>query len=277
MLSTGLGLILLLFASKVLRRVRLLRIDKLAKKVFDFLKWNAILRGFLESGIPLALSVFLQIRRVSYTSFYTACSVLMASVGFSYFFLMLQFALEILSKNNDVELNKKGSKELYGTLYEGISLKKKQKGKYYHLLILIRGVLLMFMIAFFEISPVFQIIPLIFFNIGLIVYLSKLASFEDRHMNTVNKIKESLILMGEFGILMLNFNAKYPEYYSDVGWMIVGCLGGALAVELIYVLVLQIMGIKDLYHNVKKAFKLLFKKETKKRKRVNRPLRIEDL
>ena len=80
--------------------------------------------------------------------------------------MLLFFVYKLVTKTIN-ELKKKDARDEYGTLYEGIELSQ-PPSKYYYLLILARGILLVVLIVFLESVPVLQVVPLIIFNMGLI-------------------------------------------------------------------------------------------------------------
>ena len=121
------------------------------------------------------------------------------------------------------------------------------------MVLMFRGILLVFLVTFFRNIPTLQIIPLILYNSALVYYLIKKVKFEDRKLDIIIKIKETLILFSEFGLFGIYIKVRSENYYNTIGWLIVGLLLLAVGIELIYMLVLQIYDIKEI---VKKFIRL---------------------
>jgi len=118
-----------------------------------------------------------------------------------------------------------------------------------------RGILLVFLITFFQNIPTFQIVPLIIYNAALVYYTIKKVKFEDKKLDIIIKIKETLILFSEFGLFFLYIKVRSEDYYNIIGWLIVGLLFLAVGIELIYMLVLQIYDIKEIVNKFIKLCK----------------------
>lgn len=144
---------------------------------------------------------------------------------------------------------------MWGALYEGMRVENKI-GKYYYFIILLRGVLLLFLITFGERVPFLQIIPMIYFNAGLVYFFFKKQTvFSDLKLNNLNRVKEVLILVSEICIVFLNFRADSEEYYDVLGWLIVGSLGFVLITELVYLIGSQIFNVKKNFRKIVEAIK----------------------
>ena len=239
----SLGFLLITAVSPTVLRLRFIPGRRKLAKLQLQLKWNVNARAFLESGIPMALALFLQLRKATFSTLYNVVSVSFAFIGFVYLATMSMFLVKILHTRDASDLRTKEVKMTYGTLYEGISLRKPH-GKYYNMIILLRGTLLVFLAVFLDVSPRAQIIPLIIYNIGLIYYMFKISSFEDFKLDIVNKIKEVFILIGEVSILFLTLEKNSKIYYQTISLIIIGFLGSALVIEVLYSIYIQFGGLK---------------------------------
>jgi len=266
---------LLLLINKI-RKANRFRKSTILKKIKSFLKWNIIARTFLENAIPLMLGVFLQFRVMIFKKAYVILCCLFAIFSFVYFIIFTYFITKALYTRNQAQLDKEPVRKVFGTLYEGISLKDPES-KYYNLLILARGVMLVTLVSFCQTIPILQITILIPFNAGLVYYLFKTTIFEDRYLNIVNKIKEILILLGEVGILCLNFKSSSEAYYDTLGWLITICFASALLIELGYMIVMQIYNLRtikkkamDFWSMVTRWFNNIKARRRHRRQRVRR-------
>ena len=123
-------------------------------------------------------------------------------------------------------------------------------------MILWRGILLSFLVAFFEATPFIQIIPMILYNICFLYYLHHHASFEQRAQNIIIRIKEILILSGEFCIFFLMLTTRQEYWNSFIGWIMIVVLGAAIAIESCYLLILQILGFKQIIKKILYVFQV---------------------
>jgi len=254
LIFTNLTLLIVLMITMLLKNMQRFQNRIFLKKIKVYLRWNGINRIFLENGIPLALAIFLQIRILSFNSAYLSISSLFTIISLGYMIAMIIFISRILFKRENDLLKKDLIKRIFGTLHEGIELNH-SLSKYFHIIILFRGILLVFLVVFFEDYPLLQILPLIFFQIGLIYYMIKEVPFEDKKFNTITKIKEGLILLGEIGVIFLMFKSDNKEYYEIIGWVILIPFGIGFIIELGYVIILQIVEIKAIINQFVKLWR----------------------
>jgi len=254
------NIMLLVLLGKILlfKRIKALHSNIILVNLKVWMKWNLIARTFLENGIPLSLAIFLQLRIANFERSYLIICFVLAVLSLLYICIFIFFFWRVLLRRDNDHLKKKMVKRMFGTLYEGIALSS-VFSKYYYVIILLRGVLLMCLITFFEASPVFQIIPLIFFNISLVIYMLKQVSFENKKFDFIAKLKEVLILMGEILILFLCFNSGSEIYYKIIGYLIVLFLGIALIVEVGYMMILQICEIRQIGRKFKTGWNWIMK------------------
>ena len=238
----------------IIRKVKYLKENYVLEKVERFLRWNFIVRSFLENGIPLSLAIFLQLRIMMFDDLYL--SLCGAFAIFSFLLTLGSIlALWIILKNRtNQQLKKSNIEKIYGTLYEGIVLAGGST-KYYNLIILLRGILGVCLVSFFEAVPLFQIAPLILFNFSLVYYLFKQVPFEDKKLTKIVRIKEIFILCAELCIFCLLFGGNSQFYYDFIGYLALGFLSTALAIEVIYMFALQIIELRNLPKNLKKTWK----------------------
>ena len=93
---------------------------------------------------------------------------------------------------------------------------------------------------------------------GLIYYMIKEVSFEDKKFDVITKIKEILILFGEIGIMLLVPKSENKTYYEVVGWCIVGVLGFGFFMELGYIIIIQIVGFKQIVNHFVQLWKSFY-------------------
>jgi hypothetical protein len=199
--------------------------------------------------VSLALAMFLQFRTLSFEIKYlTACSIL-TLVTCVYFLTLSLFFFSVLLQRDSKHLEKDRVEKMWGALYEGMRVDNKF-GKYYNLIILLRGVLLVMLVSFAEATPLLQIIPMIYFNAALVYhFFKKQTVYTDSKLNMINRVKEFLILVAEICILSLDCEVNSEKYYDLVGWIIVGSLATAIVSEFAYVLWIQIYNIKTIIIN----------------------------
>jgi len=253
------NIMLLIFLAVILNLKSLKRFQNriFLKYLKVYLRWNVVTRTFLENGLPLGLAICLQLRIFIFDGPYLITCAVFTVISMLYMAIMISFMLRILYKRDNDLLKKGLIKRIYGTLHEGVILKK-STSKYFHIVILFRGLLLVCLISFFEDSPLIQIIPLIFFNVGLIYYMIREVPFEDKKFDVITKIKEVFILFGEIGIMMLVTKIENETHYEVVGWFIVVMLGCAFFIESGYVIILQIVEIKQIINHYMKMWKSFF-------------------
>ena len=217
------------------------------------IRWNFTFRFYLITGIPLALWICIQLRYFGFDNGYqSACSVFTLLFGL-YFVVMFIATIRIL-KNQESE-SKSRFKRLYGTLTVGMATDK-HGGKYYHLLIFLRGVLIALLVGFVETIPFLQISLLIYCNVGIVYYLFQQAVFVDTKLQTINRLKEILVLLAEVWLLCLNVQVNSTNYYDVMEWFVIATLGPAGAVELFYLVGLQLVGAGTIGAKIKKLWQL---------------------
>jgi len=245
-------------------------------KIEAGLKWNIIARSFLENGIPLSLAVFLQLRIIMFGNLYLILCCALALFSFLYTLgATLALCFTLRQKNNQ-ELKKGPVEKMYGTLYEGLILSGKTT-KYYNIVILIRGILIVGLVAFWEEVPLFQIFPLILFNVCLVYYMFKQVPFEDKKLSKIVRIKEILILLAECCVFCLLFGGGSEFYYDFIGYLVLAFLSLGLAIEVIYMFTLQIMELKNLPKNLKKSWENMkqFVNKCLSKKKQQGPMKIK--
>jgi len=260
-------------------RYRQLPLRDFLRKLHFNLKWNINARSFLESGIPIALAVFLQLRKITLDTLYNTASVLFAVFAFVYFMLMIHFLFGVLEAQDYKAVEEKKFKLKYGTLCEGLHVRY-TAAKYYNIIILLRGVLLVFLVTFFEDWPLLQTIPLVVYNIGLICYLFMRVDFESRILTVITRTKEIMILMGIISIICLDVEGRTLRYYDMVGWIALGLLVGAFLLELLYTFGVQIVALKQgivklrvYLSNMKKVLKKDKKKKRNSKQKIQEKLK----
>jgi len=262
--------LILLWIVEFLKRFSQFKTNLILKNLKVILKWNFIARLFLENGMALCIAIFLQFTAMSFeTTFFSICSIL-ALFALFYFLAMFVFLFRILKKRDNDLLSMKLIGRIYGTLYEGIILNT-STAKYYYMMVFIRGMILGLVLVFMEDSPLLQILPLVFFNVGLIYYLFKYVKFKRKALNYIIRIKEIFILTGEIGIMFLNAKVKSYDYYSAFGWLTIVFLGSAIGMEGSYLVYLQITGIRQIYRNITNKLKNVYRYLAKSSEKNVRP------
>lgn len=215
----------------------------------DTIRWNFTIRFYLITGIPLALWICLQLRYFGFDNNYqSACSVL--TLLFSLYFVVMLVSVIRILKNQESE-NKSRFKRLFGTLTVGMATDK-HGGKYYHFFVFLRGILIALLIGFVETIPFLQISLLIYCNVGIVYYLFQQAVFVDTKLQTINKAKELLVLFSEIWLLCINVQVDSISYYNVMEWLVISTLGPAGALELFYLVGLQLIGAGTIFAKVKK-------------------------
>ena len=255
-IAVNILLLVLLGHIMFLQKHKTLRKNIVIVKFREYFQWNLIGRTFLENGIPLSLAVFLQLRIAIFDKSYLIICFALAVLSLLYISALIIFFSITLARNKNGDLKKKSVRAAYGTLYEGLTLSQKF-AKYYNLIILLRGICLVCLVTFLEANPLLQITPLIFFNGGFVLFMLSQVTFKDKKLDFIIKLKEILIFLGEFSMLFLCFELKEESYYQLFGYLIVGFLGAALSIEVIYMVILQVWQIKELVRQIKYAMNVV--------------------
>ena len=241
-LCLNIAALILIALFRLLRKCFALKRIRMLRFAYTSLRWNFILRLFLENGGPLALSTFLQFRKITFKNLYTSLSGALAMISVLYMCVMVQFIITILCKRSNKHLAKKKVMRIYGTLYGEVSLTS-SGAKYYHLLIFFRTILITFLTAFLDSMPLIQVVPLIVYNSGLVYYLFTRKIFESFVANVISRLKEIIILSTEVCVFFLCFAYVEEKYFQIFGWMIVLNLCLATLIEVTYLIVTQIGGL----------------------------------
>ena len=213
------------------------------------LRWNFVLRTFLQSVGPLSLAVFLQFRVFNFNHVYTNLCGSLAIFSGLYLLLMGVLVIRFLATRSVSHLKVEYVKKQYETLYEGILLRTSAE-KYYYVCLMVRDVLITLLITFVVKLPLLQITCLIFYNVFLVVYIFKYVAFEDWRLTYINRANQVIILVTELCILLLNFKFKVELYYDILAWLIVGMIGTAILAEVLYVVGMQLYEIRTLYQRI---------------------------
>ena len=248
---TNLFLLVILAVVLALKKTTKLKDNKILKKLKVNLRWNLIIRTFLENGVPLSLATFLQLRVLEFNGVYFSLNAFLTITSLIYLCIMILFLIQILSSRSNQHLKLGLVKRIFGSLHEGVTLTN-SLSKYYYIIVLLRGMFLIFVVCILDDYPIFQIVSLIFFNACFLHYLLKEVQFESSRLNIVVKFKETMIFLGEITILFLHVQTYNKEYYEIVGWLVVSLLGLAFLVEFVYIIGIQIFGIKELIKQIKK-------------------------
>jgi len=147
--------------------------------------------------------------------------------------------------------------------------------KYYNIVLLLRGILVVCLVNFFEAVPLFQIAPLILFNISLVYDMFYKVPFEDKKLTRIVRMKELFILFAELWVFCLLFGGKSQFYYDFIGYLALGFLSIALAIEVLCMFALQIIELRNLPKNIKKSWQKLKKFLEKCRKKKKPPMKIK--
>ena len=160
-----------------LRKFKYLRKLKALAAIHSSLRWNIPLRIFLESGAPLVFAVFIQIRKTTFTNIPYAISTTTAILALVYFCFMLLFLFKTLLRLKKRNFKNPNVENSVGTLYEGLRMNKYRAWrKYYYLIFLLRGILLVSVDAFLDSTPWLQVGSLIAFNVFFACYAGPLLS-----------------------------------------------------------------------------------------------------
>jgi len=83
----------------------------------------------------------------------------------------------------------------------------------------------------------------------------KQVPYEDKKLSKIVRIKEIFILCAELCIFCLLFGGQSQYYYDFIGYLVLGLLSSAMAIEFIYLFALQIIELRNLPKNIKKLWK----------------------
>ena len=249
-------LLFLILAIVLIRRITCLQRTRLLRTIDRNTRWNLPIRTFLENSAPLALAIFLQGRVIVFKNPYFAFIGSLMIFSSVYLIVMMTLVIRVLSCRNIPQLREEEVEKKYGTLSEGVILME-ASSKYYYIIILVRSILITFIITFIESIPILQISLLILFNTFFVYYTFAGVTFKSKSLTVINRGNQILILIAEIWILCLYFQTDSNMYYQVVGWLIVGSLGLAIVLELLYVLVLQIIYIVLIFKKLKKLWDTL--------------------
>jgi len=236
------------FVEALRRKGQALVKNPILQAIKAMLKWNVVFRVFLENSVPLAFATFLQLKSLSFDEAHLGISSTLAILSCIYIITMVAYLVKVLYKRDDIQLKLKLTKKVYGTLYQGVTLQT--KAKYYHIIILIRGLLSPVFIVLLSDLSVFSIFSLLVLNLGVLYYLFKEIKITDATLNIIIRLKELLIIIGELCIVLLYVQVQNESYYDAVGWFIVGSLGFAVVIDIGYLLILQVFGVKEIWRKI---------------------------
>ena len=271
--SICLALVILPYILDCLGKIKKIQNNKTFIKIQSGLRWNVPLRTFLESGVPLLFAILIQMRKISYANIPYGLSTVSASIAFVYFYFMCQEIFKNLRKLEVEKAKEENIESSIGTLYEGLVMKKdKPSAKYYYLLILLRGMLLVFLDVFVDFWPIVQISCMIIFNLFFICYVWKIVEFESSYLTWASKMKEALIFMGEVLISTLYHEDHNNKEFEDlIGWVIIGLFVFMLVLEVSYGVYLQVVAFRIFF---RKGVELLKKRKNKRRVQHNSEISV---
>ncbi len=263
-------LLLVPFLFDLLRKFKRIGNIKFVQNLHSNLRWNIPIRIFLESGIPLTFALLIQMRKISYSNVPYGISTITASLAFIYLGMMINYISQTLRDFKYEDLKNPSIENSIGTLFEGLVLKKeKPSGKYYYLLILFRGMLLVSVDVLADQYPIVQTTKMAIFNVFFVYFVWAIIKFESRYLNWTNRIKEVLILISEILFMTLCYQQN-EKYRNIVGWLIISMLGLTLAMELLFGFYLQILAVRDFVKRIREHCR------KKKRKLVIVPVKTEE-
>ena len=88
-IAINMEMMLLLWILYLLRKISFFQRNRLIKTVYESLRWNIVIRIFLENGTPLAFAIFLQGRVISLDSAYHYIVLSLMLFSSAYFIIML--------------------------------------------------------------------------------------------------------------------------------------------------------------------------------------------
>ena len=230
---------------------------KKIQSAISVLKWNAILRIFIETSTPLMLAILLQIRALGFSTSYLSLASIMTIVACAYYSTVLFAVNKILHVKSFEQLRRGTDRRMYGTLYEGILLNN-PASKYYYSLLLIRGVFILFVEIFIDNIPMMQIVLILYYNIYLVYYMFKQIRFENKKLTYMNQINQVLILLAECCVFGLHVEIGQEVFYNFFGWLLVGTLGVAYITEVAFALGLVLYDIKTIARWIYRLFRKIW-------------------
>ena len=214
------------------------------------LRWRAIIRFFLYSCTPLSMSIFLQLRAITFSNGYIAFSAVLTIFSLIYLLAMTVFLVKILYKRPASLLSMQLITNIYGTIYDGIKFNDKGTGKYYYLVVMVRGILLTVLVALAETIPLVQIVGVLYLSIGVIIYLLKKTTFTNRGSNWVIKINEFVMMVIQLCMLCLHFEVKSKVFYQVFGWMMAILVTIGFSGPFVYYMGIQIFEINKIVKTI---------------------------
>ena len=263
-------ILLVPFLFDLLRKFKRIQSIKFVQNLHSSLRWNIPIRVFLESGIPLTFALLIQMRKISYSNVPYGISTVTASLAFIYLVIMINYISQTLRDFKYEDLKNPSVENSIGTLFEGIVLKKdKPSGKYYYLLVLFRGMLLVSVDVLADEFPIVQTTIMMIFNVFFVYFVWTIIKFESRYLNWTNRIKEVLILVVEIFFMTLCY-VQNEKYRNVVGWLITSMLGLTMVMELLFGFYLQALAVRDFVKRIREFFR------KKKKKLVIAPVKTEE-
>jgi len=268
-------LVILPYFFDFLRKFRDLGNQKFMIDIHSNLKWNIPIRVFLESGILLTFGILVQLRKMSFENVPYAISSFCAAIAFGYMYFMINYIFKTLINFKPEDLKDPHIEMSIGTLFEGLVFKKENApAKYYYLLVLLRGMLLIFMIVFLDHFPIVQVAAMASFNVFFVFYVWKYIQFEYRYVTWTSRIKEVLIMMAEFLFMTLISDYNTENFRNIIGWIIIFMLGLTLTMELLFAFYLQILAVRMYSRRVRDLMKK-FREYCKERKQKKKKQQVK--
>jgi len=250
---------------------------KIAVKAQASIKWNGLFRQLLTYCLPLTIASLVQLHfslfsgkdDISFLNLLTAVVVLIGIV------LGMARAYPLIDDIPNKQFRRVVHLAKYGSLYLGLN--QKSRTRHYFWFIALRGLLLAYMVVFFEYFPTVQIGVLVAYQ-GFIISLfvdvkgMKLRLvFQDRVTNVLSLTTEMLLLLKKLmilGVLKITPKTLNASLLINFGW---GIIGPGILIQLVqvgYALFIQWRYRKKIFSAIKGVARKICGK--KKKRKINR-------
>lgn len=149
----------------------------------------------------------------------------------------------------------------FGSIYEGLNTKSKS-ALIYNVIFVMRRIHLA-VLALFIIDDeysIFQVMNLIFQSLFMLIYLCLVRPFEDNLANNLEIFNEIFVLIASYHLLLFTDHIDDPDLQYIVGWSIIGFVVINFTANIVVMMVLNIIELKNTLPKVFKKYKLLLHK-----------------
>lgn len=178
----------------------------------SFLMWNTLLRFFLEGYLELSIDTFIDIRFFEISADDTAhhyVSHVLTMVILLYLLVLPFFIAIFLYKHSIEELEEQETVDKYGSVYEGLKVKRKQ-GLSYYVTFTVRRFFFAATLVFAVEMPWLQIMIAVVSVEAVIIYLGLAMPWEEQGINYLEIANEVILMLLLYHMIL--FTEFYPDY-----------------------------------------------------------------